>query len=253
MQVLHITDLHIYPDDSNAPAVSGPHDFVHRWDGFSEVIAMADMIVVGGDISQSGNLPGYLTLKEKLDDVDIPNLICPGNHDDRIAMMEVFSNSVTSCRPFIQSSLEKDGALYVALDTKVDGKPWGEWCRERSAWLKQCLQASDASRVVVFCHHPLIDTSVAYLDEVAVKNGREDLLTMLHTDGRVDAIVYGHHHISKVVVDKDLIHIFSPSFSGKGTTSGVWGLAPEFGPGRNGLTCLTIDHDYGLSTQFLHI
>jgi 3',5'-cyclic AMP phosphodiesterase CpdA len=61
------------------------------------------------------------------------------------------------------------------------------------AWLDAALASAGDRRVIVFTHHPPIDTGFGGMDRIGLRN-RDALMACLHRHGNVAQVVSGHIH-----------------------------------------------------------
>jgi 3',5'-cyclic AMP phosphodiesterase CpdA len=81
----------------------------------------------------------------------------------------------------------------LALDTLVDGKPYGELCTERLGWLETRLGEQDRP-TVIFMHHPPFDCGIAAFDRAKLNIGSERLAEIVRRHPNVERVLCGHVH-----------------------------------------------------------
>jgi len=100
-----------------------------------------------------------------LDGLRLPIFPIPGNHDDRELIRIAF--------PKIDA-LSKDGPLsyaiedwpvrIIALDSSVDGKPYGRLGQAQLDWLAEKLEQDRSKPTLVMLHHPPFKTGIGHMD-----------------------------------------------------------------------------------------
>lgn len=86
--------------------------------------------------------------------------------------------------------------VLTGLDTLVPGGAHGEIRPARLEWLGETLKSHINRDVLIFQHHPPIDTGLAALDATGIRSGRDVFAALIADDGRVAAILCGHVHTS---------------------------------------------------------
>src|SRR6185295_9432260 len=132
-----------------------------------------DIVLATGDLVDGGKPEEYAFLRELLAPLAMPVYLIPGNHDARDAMRAAFPDH-TYLPPsgFLQYAIEDRPVRLLALDTLVDGKPYGELCTERLGWLESRLGEQDRP-TVIFMHHPPFDCGIAAFDRAKLNIGSE--------------------------------------------------------------------------------
>ena len=92
----------------------------------------------------------------------MPVYLIPGNHDEREALADAFSDHdyLPRDREFLHYVLEQYPVRLIGLDTLVPGKGSGLMCEERLTWLAARLEVAPARPTVVFMHHPPFVTGI---------------------------------------------------------------------------------------------
>jgi 3',5'-cyclic AMP phosphodiesterase CpdA len=144
-----------------------------------------DIVLVTGDLVDSGGVGEYAHLRSLLARLDAPVHLLPGNHDDREAMRSAF--------PRFQRVVEAGPVLLILLDDVIPGSPCGRLGDEQLAWLDLTLAADPRRPTVVALHHPPFLTGIAHMDAM----GLEDAAAfgqVIERHPHVERVVCGHLH-----------------------------------------------------------
>ena len=155
-----------------------------------------DAVVVSGDLVDFGTTDEYAVAKPVFDHLEMPAFVIPGNHDDRDVLREAFSDHAYLPRSgFLHYAIEDFPVRLIGLDTTVTGKPYGELCEDRIAWLARCLDREPEKPTLLFMHHPPFLTGIAHMDWQNCRNGPA-LGRLIEGHGQVQMILCGHVHRS---------------------------------------------------------
>ncbi len=189
--IAQITDLHIGFDAGNPREMNRTRlEAVLR-----EVCAAQpcpDIIVASGDLTENGVVEDYRTLKQLFDACPVPVLPMMGNHDLRDTFLEVFPDTPTH-DGFIQYAVDKGPLRLVLLDTLEMGRHGGGFCDTRAAWLEARLAESDRP-VVVFLHHPPMQTGIDWMTIAADEPWAAKVEQVIARHSNVVAVLAGHIH-----------------------------------------------------------
>ena len=139
-----------------------------------------DMIVVTGDIADSGDEKAYLMVYEALSSFNVPVYAVPGNHDRRDRMVRILKgwtipNPQTA--PFLCYAVQTEEARLLFLDTLNPGSHAGHMREAELAWLDNELQSNKNVPTLIFMHHPPFITGLPAMDEPF--ENREEMRTVL--------------------------------------------------------------------------
>jgi 3',5'-cyclic AMP phosphodiesterase CpdA len=157
-----------------------------------------DAIIATGDLVDLGQRSDYVYLRELLDTLSVPLYLMPGNHDDRDAMVDVFSDHdyLQQMRrtgsQFLQYAVDLGPFRLVALDTLVPRRSSGALCQERLDWLHARL-SEDSKPTIVAMHHPPFDTGIEHMDRIGLDGGPA-LEAVLARHPHVERVICGHLH-----------------------------------------------------------
>ena len=200
MKVIHLTDLHISPDevmncDPVEPCAAALRH-IARYHGD------ADRIVVTGDLTDRGDRASYQKLRNMLEEAGLsedPRLrLMLGNHDNREVFQSEFPSTPKDPNGFTQWSEMTEAGLFVYLDTHEPGTNTGHFCEKRSAWLEEILSAAraDNSAVWLFMHHNPAPVHVLSADSIGLLNGTRFRTMIGEYRDSVRHIAFGHCHFT---------------------------------------------------------
>jgi len=202
MLIAHITDLHIKLPGKLAYGIVDSADFLKRCvNALQSLDPQPDLIVVTGDLVDTGDAAEYAHLQQLLAPLQIPLLVVPGNHDERESMRFSFPlQDWVASSDFLQFSGIFGPLRIVGLDTVVPGEGRGELCAARLGWLTETLSADRETPTLILMHHPPFLTGIGHMDKIGLK-GRETFAEILSLHAQVKLILCGHLHrpISSVV------------------------------------------------------
>ncbi|MEY2884977.1 MAG: hypothetical protein RL490_2701 [Pseudomonadota bacterium] len=196
MLIAQITDIHLgfQPDD--------PAELNRR--RFDEVIASLRALnpppaalLVTGDMSESGSVASYETLKSVLDTLPFPALPAIGNHDDRGNFCHVFPDAPL-VGGFLQYALDLGPLRIVVLDSAQDGRHGGQLDARRLDWLAGTL-AQSAKPTILVLHHPPIETGNGWMTEDISAPWVQALRLIVTANPHVIRLVCGHLHRAMVM------------------------------------------------------
>lgn len=185
MRILQISDFHLRGDGKLSFQVVDTASFLKSTKAHLEhVFALdgqkPDMIVVTGDIADSGDEKAYLMVYEALSSFNVPVYAVPGNHDRRGRMVRILKgwtipNPQTA--PFLCYAVQTEEARLLFLDTLNPGSHAGHMREAELAWLDNELQSNKNVPTLIFMHHPPFITGLPAMDEPF--ENREEMRTVL--------------------------------------------------------------------------
>lgn len=209
-----------------------------------------DVILVTGDITDSGTPEQYAQARLALQGGDVPVYLLPGNHDDRVNFRTVLLGEPASTTPV--NSVHRVGPLTVImLDSSIPGEPAGLLGEDTFDWLRATLADAPDGPILVALHHPPKRVFSPVVDVIALTDpGR--LAAVVAGDPRIVGILTGHAHspIATTFAGK-------PMITGPSTASvlgGEWELTlphrvMDYAPDP-AIALHVIDENFGLTTHF---
>lgn len=195
MLIAQISDLHVQLQ----PGLDGVMASDHLQRCVSVLNALdprPDLVVITGDLTNSGGAGEYSLLKDVIGGLAIPFLLIPGNHDHVGHLREAFPDDARlhADARFVQYVDDAFPVRIVALDTTVPGKHHGALCADRLQWLSTWLDSAPDRPTVVIMHHPPFDTGMAQMDAIGLLEGRDAFAEIIAGHGNVKRVLCGHIH-----------------------------------------------------------
>lgn len=191
MLIAQVTDIHLgfQPDD---PAELNRKRFDDIVETLLALTPRPDLLLATGDLTETGSIVSYRTLKALCDALPFPVLPALGNHDVRANFCKVFGD-LPLVDGFVQYVAEAGPLRIIVLDTLDEGHHGGSFDAARAAWLEQALLASDKPTIVVL-HHPPIETGNGWMTESLDAPWVKRLQAVIEGKPHVIRLVTGHLH-----------------------------------------------------------
>ncbi|MCZ0813189.1 MAG: phosphodiesterase [Pseudomonadota bacterium] len=197
-RILQISDLHIMPEgqlfQDAIDTAAALRQMLSGLAGLLPAIGPVERLVISGDLTETGCKGAYDHLRDIMAEVALPWRAIPGNHDCREAMRAFAAQEgwMPDHGP-INWREDLDDVTILGLDTLVEGAAHGAVTDATLAWLEATLRDLRHRPVLIFMHHPPVDTGISAMDAIglAPNPGFEGLLR--DHDGPVQ-IACGHVH-----------------------------------------------------------
>lgn len=200
MLIAQISDLHVVARGTRLPNGCDSSANLGRCvRAIMRLDPVPDVVLGTGDLVETGAAAEYEHLRELLEPLAMPVYLIPGNHDDRAAMLSVFSDHAYLPRSGgrLNYAVEQYGLRLVALDTVETGADGGTLDAGQLGWLDATLSARPGARTIIFMHHPPVMTGFRCMDEIGLDRGSATQLgSIVARHGQVERIVCGHVHRS---------------------------------------------------------
>jgi 3',5'-cyclic AMP phosphodiesterase CpdA len=155
-----------------------------------------DVVLATGDLVDRGTVEEYEILRDLLAPLSMPVYLIPGNHDDRANLRTVFEHAhLRQDDRFLHYVVEDHPVRLIGLDTLVPGRPEGELCEQRLAWLAARLAEAPERPTVLFMHHPPFASGLGHMDRYDC-GGAEALGGLVRGHPRIERVLCGHQHRS---------------------------------------------------------
>ena len=209
MLIAHITDPHFGLDTRSLPGHPGPEKAFRR--ALQHVLAMdpaPEVLLLTGDLTDSGAKSDYLALRDVLHEMlPPPSAGGPrvwailGNHDERGAARAVLGEWLGSAPELTTNPdspactyAQHGGLHFIGLDTLVPRKAHGELDDAQLDWLARTLDRCAGQPVLIFMHHPPLESGMAIMDAAGLLRGRDQLAQLVRAHGGVQLTIAGHLH-----------------------------------------------------------
>jgi 3',5'-cyclic AMP phosphodiesterase CpdA len=154
-------------------------------------------IVLSGDIADAGDEASYRIVAKAVtataERVGAVVVAAAGNHDRRAELRAGLGDeSAGSGDEPYDHVTEVDGVRFIALDTSVPGSPEGEVEPTQLDWLAGVLAERAPGGSVLVMHHPPIDTPIAAMRAMGLRNPADLARVLEGSDIRI--VLAGHTH-----------------------------------------------------------
>jgi Icc protein len=198
MRFAQISDLHIKPPGELAYGkVDTARLLSHAIDRLNELGGQIDAVLITGDLVDGGKPEEYRHLRTHLSRLQAPFYLMVGNHDDRLALREIFADHayLHDGGTFVQYTVDVGALRIIALDSLIEGASGGTLCDERLAWLDTQLAQSRDRPVVVALHHPPFSTGIGHMDDILLaRDASRQLAGIIGAHPNVERVLAGHLH-----------------------------------------------------------
>jgi 3',5'-cyclic AMP phosphodiesterase CpdA len=195
MLIAQITDTHIVaPGKLFMDTVDTAAALERAVTVLNRLTPVPDVVVLTGDLVESGEAMEYAHLRSLLAPLRIPLFAIPGNHDARDAMRDAFfADGYLPQHGFLNYVIEDYQLRIIALDTLVPGEGGGLLCPDRLRWLQGALAAAPGRPTVVMMHHPPFATGIARMDRAGLA-GTAAFAEIVGHHPQIERILCGHLH-----------------------------------------------------------
>lgn len=196
LNVVQITDLHIAGE---ADPVNSRRNRVRLEQTLRAVYALQprpDVMVISGDLADTGAPEEYRALTGMLRDCPIPAYAGVGNHDLRAPFMDAFGGTLAHFDDsgFVQYAVDLGGLRLVMGDTLEEGQGGGAYCEQRAAWLARTLDQAPLTPTLLFLHHPPVLSGIQWMDPAPDEPWIVRLREVLRDRPQVRTLACGHLH-----------------------------------------------------------
>ena len=194
MKLIHISDIHIYPD----PIVGcDPNEnFKACMEHVEKYHDDADMVVISGDLTHRGQPSSYQHLASMLDLWETDPLLMIGNHDHRPTFQRAFPKVKQDENGHVQYVRQTDAGHFIFLDTVEFDTPAGHYGKDRQAWLRGQLEFASENKapVYLFMHHNPVKVGVQSADNIGLVDGEAFRGILAEYNHIIRHIFFGHCH-----------------------------------------------------------
>jgi Icc protein len=141
--------------------------------------------------------------KQTLDQLEIPYLLIPGNHDDVEVMAESFNMSSLLSNSEMYYEVYFDDYQFLMLDTSQ-----GFLSKAQKNWLLEKVLDESSQPLVIVMHHPPDLMEVPHMDERHYLRDKDEVMQIFYQSKRQMEIFCGHYHVEKTVCFENFrVHI----------------------------------------------
>lgn len=198
-KIVVLSDVHIHASDAptwqhNNQSLVDAVAFIN--DQHSDAL----YCVILGDLSHQGSAQSYRLLQQILAPLTVPVQLMIGNHDNRGAFCQRFTDAPVDDNGYVQHRIDVgDEHRLIFLDTASGiepgsaGRDIGILCSARLQWLEYQLQNSRDKQVLLFMHHPPHNVGFAGMDAIKLANG-DAFYQLIKSFANVKQLLCGHIH-----------------------------------------------------------
>ncbi|MGE4374026.1 MAG: phosphodiesterase [Xanthobacter sp.] len=194
MLILQLTDFHITCAGVAPHGIDTRAAFEHLMQRVATLTPQPDLIVISGDVAETGTAEEYAFASAGLRALSIPFVAVPGNHDQRAAFQCGFMGETGKNPDCLAFSKALAGCHIIGLDTLVEGQAHGELRPTQLNWLDEALNAAGTAPVIIVMHHPPFRTGLPAMDDIGLRAGAEALSARLEGRSNIAGILCGHVH-----------------------------------------------------------
>lgn len=193
MKFVLISDLHLVPGGEKLWGLDPRERFAQCLDDIARHHGDASFCVIAGDLADKPAVESYAQLKSMIGDFPIRTFLLIGNHDNRDCFRDVFGEEHCDGHGFVQSAYGLKDCRFLFLDTFKGGDTsTGIYCRRRSRWLSEQLEAARGRKVFLFMHHPPFDIGHSLMDLIKLEDAEAFYDIIKAHDIR--HLFFGHAH-----------------------------------------------------------
>jgi len=194
-RIIHITDLHLTHDKNPIWGVNTCQNFEKALQNISHLTDIK-CIIVTGDIANDGNIKTYEYADKLFEELGIPTLWCPGNHDSLDVLHKTFQAHFVLIEKSITIGNWKILALNsVALDADNLTTNRSRGILESDVFdeIEALAYCYPEANIALAMHHPSIEIG-SWLDEKILCN-RKEFNVMIQTHPNIRLVMSGHIHV----------------------------------------------------------
>lgn len=207
-QFLHLSDIHYLADYSGSgsfyskiferltPPVTQLRNLLKRVD-----LKNVDLIIISGDLTESGTVTDYEKLKAQLKGIfgNTPIIVTPGNHDNIETLKKGWFGESPADSDSCNILVSEAGINVICLDSSSKEHPDGIITHEDCSWLEKILMVSKGTPTILITHHHLLDNQFS----MPRADYPDKFVELIYSSGII-GIFNGHTH-----------HFFRGEFAGK--------------------------------------
>ena len=186
MKILHISDTHIGKKE---------HFNINSLDiALNELKENdIDLLIHSGDITQDGKLKYYKKARGIFEEVNVPCIIVPGNHDKRSGGLSLFEKFIGPSN----GVSEIGDAVVIHVDSGISDTDIGRVGMVKFDMIKDALADYSKKPIkIVVLHHHILPVPKAGRERNVLSNAGDLLDLFLKAD--VDLVISGHRHYPNV-------------------------------------------------------
>jgi len=196
--IAQITDVHLGFEPGN-PFEANRLRLDAVISALSAVDPAPDVLIVSGDLTESGTVGAYRDVRDALAVLPFPVIVAVGNHDVRANFLEVYPG-LGDDNGFVQHVVEGFPLRIVVADTLEEGRHDGAFCARRAEWLDARLAEAPDRPTLLVLHHPPIPSGIDWMTTASGAPWTERLKVVVERHRQVTCALSGHLHRSMTAV-----------------------------------------------------
>jgi len=195
MKLIHITDTHLVEPGRRLYGLDPKARLDAAIADINRHHADAELAVVTGDLTHWGEVGAYRSFLHTMNALCLPYVVLVGNHDRRIACLDVLPAAPRDGHGFVQGWRDTRRGRLLFFDTLDETSHAGQMCERRLAWAGRALADAPTDRpIYLFMHHPPFEIGVHMMDRIALaeRSAFAELIKLHRT--RIRHLFFGHVH-----------------------------------------------------------
>ena len=192
LKLAHITDPHIGEEGELVNGLDSREKFRKTL----EQLKTRDLhgIILTGDLAYpEGTKALYGWIRERLEEMDIPYLLTPGNHDKPHMMQEVFNLPNRDSKVILTGAVAMRGESLMFMDSSSE-----RLTLNHKIWLARELNVQP-DKSIMFIHHPPCRCGVPFMDDKYPYKTPDLFQSVIKESGKTLTLFCGHYHVEKTV------------------------------------------------------
>ncbi len=148
-----------------------------------------DLVLLTGDLVQDPYETSYHRLLEIMEDLEVPWVCLPGNHDSPAMMADILCQRRDHCAKRITTSQWQ----IICLNSYKPDSHTGHLPESELRYLTHTLTMTQKRSALIALHHPPVPVGSAWMDTMQLDNGNE-FLDLLSPFPQVKGVIFGHIH-----------------------------------------------------------
>ncbi len=196
MRIIQITDIHVDKVGELTNDINTQLNFLQVLD--RAILYKPDAIVLTGDLcNQYGIIEIYEWFKSRLDILQIPYFVIPGNHDDAGMIASVFGYELIDGELYYSYNKHSNKLIFLDSGKSVMSEKQFDWLTEEIN--ENCA---------VFMHHPPCLTGITYMDDNYKFQQIERFQSLINQQL---AVFCGHFHCERTIQIGPMTVYITPS------------------------------------------
>jgi Icc protein len=195
MRIAHVSDFHLPANPRKKLNGVLPHaHLAAAVEALKRQVPKPDLVVLGGDLFEEGDKASYDAVAETFRELQVPVHAVVGNHDS-LATLKASSLAPQDPAYPGYGSFDHHKLHFVLLNSSTTGKGFGRLDEEQLLWLSEDLSENRLKPVLIFLHHPPLDTGVGWLDKIRLLNADAFWEIVPPYSGNLLGVFAAHTHV----------------------------------------------------------